>query len=298
MKKIINYLKYVSGFIMAAVMFAGFAAADASAQTVHNFSNTSSIEVRDLQTANPYPSAITVSGVPANATRIKVKIKGFTHAYPDDVGVLLVAPDGRKVRLFTDCLGDGGGNGITVPIDLTIDDFAPTALPDNPSGDTPSGTYKPKTGTSDGSSPEHPANFPTPAPAGAYAATMANFYGVNANGMWRLFVDDDGKADAGVIQNGWELSFQTMPPTAGLVVLSGVVNDYAGIISSARLTMMDSAGLETVVYTDLNGRYEFPAVPGGSVYMVSVFAKGRTFTPNIQALTLTEDTVVNWTASS
>lgn len=294
MSKITTNRRQTLAGVLAALLVTVGLILDASAQTVRTFTNPASINIQDLTTANPYPSSITVSNVPPNASRFIVRLKGFTHAYPDDVGVLLVAPDGRRVRLFTDCMGDGGGDGIVTPIDLTIDDFAPLALPDNPSGDTPSGSYKPKRGTSDGVSPQHPVNFPAPAPSGTYAETLATFDNINANGTWRLFVDDDGKNDTGLIQNGWELTFQTLAPTAAQAVISGTAGYSGGNITSARVSMLDINGLETIVYTDLNGYYELPAVPVGETYTLAISAKGRVFSPATQIIQLNDHTTVNW----
>lgn len=305
MKNVFGNLKFVSGLIMAIALFAGFWAVDASAQTIYTYNNNgASIQILDRdktnpnpQPANPYPSTISVSGAPTSATRVIVKIKGFTHSFPDDVGVLLVAPGGRKVRLFTDCMGDGDGDGITTPIDLTFDDFAAEPLPDNPSNDTPSGTYKPREGTPFGDTPQHPANFPMPAPSGSYENTLATLNGVNPNGDWKLYVDDDGPQDDGEITNGWELSFQQSVPTSAPAVISGNVHIPGGGVVNARVTMVNSNGLETIVYTDMSGYYQFLDIPTGQTYVLSVSAKGRTFTPSTQTVTLTEDTTINWSGN-
>ena len=238
------------------------------------------------------------SGIQGSATtRFKVTIKGFSHTYPDDVGVLLVAPDGRKIRIFTDCLGAGAGVGIGVSnIDLTFDDYAATALPDNPNNATPSGTYQPKEGTPDGSSAPHPADFFAPAPSGPYNNALASLNGINPNGTWRLFVDDDTAKDGGAITGGWELSFQTTAPTAAPAVISGQVNIAGGGTAGAKLTLTDSSGGQTVVYSDPfnHGYYEFPAMATGQTYTLTVSAKGRTFTPSSQVISLTGDTTVNF----
>lgn len=295
--KMINKLKIFSGVLTAAIIFTAFCVISVSAQTTHTFSNTAQINVTDYQAANPYPSNITVSGIQGSATtRFKVTIKGFSHTYPDDVGVLLVAPDGKKIRIFTDCLSAGDGVGIGVSnLDLTFDDFAATDLPDNPNSAITSGIYKPNEGTTDNSSAPHPASFFSPAPSGPYSNALASLNGINPNGVWKLYVDDDTAKDGGAITGGWELSFQTTP-TAAAAVISGHVNILGGGTAGAKLTLTDSSGGQTVVYSDPfnQGYYEFPAMASGQTYILTVSAKGRTFTPSSQVISLTADTTINF----
>lgn len=296
--KTTNTLKVFSGFLTAAIIFTAFCCISVSAQTTHTFSNTNQINITDFEAANPYPSSLTVSGIQGSATtRFKVKIKRFSHTYPDDVGVLLVAPDGKKIRIFTDCLGAGASAGTGVSnLDLTFDDFAADPLPDNPGNATVSGTYQPKEGTDDGSSAPHPASFFAPAPPAPYNNALASLNGVNPNGVWRLYVDDDTAKDGGAIAGGWELSFQTTPPTAAAAVISGFVHIAGSSLAGARLTLTDSSGGQTVVYSDPfnQGYYELPAMPSGQTYILTVAAKGRTFTPSSQVVSLTGDTTINF----
>ena len=299
--KMINKLKVFSGFLTAAIIFTAFFHTGVAAQTTtHTYSNSSQINIADYQAADPYPSGINVSGIQSSATtRFKVTIKGFSHTYPDDVGVLLVAPDGRKIRIFTDCLGAGDGAGIGVSnLDLTFDDFAANPLPDNPNSGTLSGTYQPNQGTTDESSAPHPADFFSPAPSGPYNNALASLNGINPNGTWQLFVDDDTAKDGGAIAGGWELSFQTMAPTAAPAVISGNVHIAGGGTAGVKLTLTDSSGGQTVVYSDPfnHGYYEFPAMPSGQTYTLTVQAKGRTFTPSSQVISLTADMTINFNA--
>jgi hypothetical protein len=108
--------------------------------------------------AAPYPSTITVSGLTAPIFKMAVTLHGFSHTFPDDVDILLVAPDGAKLVLFSDV---GDTNDLTNAT-ITLSDDATTALTD--SGAVPSGLYR-------------PANFGTvvdPFPATAPAFTSAD----------------------------------------------------------------------------------------------------------------------------
>jgi uncharacterized repeat protein (TIGR01451 family) len=158
-----------------------------------------------------YPSTFTVAGLVGRVSKVTVTLNGITHGFPDDLDVLLVAPDGRGVILMSDV----GGTLDLAGVNLTFDDSASTSLPD--SSKINSGTYK-------------PTNFVggdafSSAPAGPYGAELASFIGLVPNGEWKLFIMDDGAGDAGSI-SGWSLSIQTTipaDPVAELAV-SGTVD--------------------------------------------------------------------------
>lgn len=294
---IFNNLKMLSGIFTAALIFTALLGATVSAQTTHTFSNTAAIDILDYGPATPYSNEITINNFPTSATsNFKVTIKNFTHDFPDDVGLLLVAPDGKKVRILTDCMGGTDANG-AYNVNLTFDDSAPNPLPDNIQGNVQSGTYKTCQGTDDNgnSGASHPADFPAPAPSGPYSNTLATFNGINPTGTWKLFVDDDTAKDAGGIAGGWELSFQTWA-TSAPAVISGNVNISGVSVVNARITLTDSNGGQTIVYTDPfnNGYYEFPPMPSGQTYVLSVWAKSTTFTPSSQVVSLSSNTTVNW----
>jgi subtilisin-like proprotein convertase family protein len=174
------------------------------------FANTQPIEIRDNNTANPYPSQITVSDLVANVTKITVSINGLTHRFASDIDMLLVGPAGQKVVLMS----DAGGGPITVNntpthVNLKFDASAADPLPQG--GPLVSGTYRPA--NYDGSSDV----FPSPAPAGPYSSTaLADFNGAAPNGVWSLYIVDDEGSDSGVITNGWTLNVTTEPILVGL----------------------------------------------------------------------------------
>jgi subtilisin-like proprotein convertase family protein len=181
----------------------------------------------------PYPSTVLVSGVTGTITKLTVTLIGLTHTYPADVGVLLVGPTGTNVVLMSDC---GAGNGIS-DVTLTFDDSAASSLPK--SGQITSGTYLP-TDLNAGSE-----NFPSPAPGSPFGQTLSGFNGLNPNGAWSLYVQDEALGDTGNLAQGWQLSITT----SNLVCCSGAALPPPQIQSIAT-----SNGIVTVTWTAFPGQ--------------------------------------------
>ena len=152
--------------------------------------------------ANPYPSEITVSGFNEGIIRdVNLKLLSFSHTWPDDVGVLLVGPQGQSALLMSDV----GNEFDVIRIALTLDDEATDSLPD--SAQISAGTFKPTQGTNgpdDDEGDPVPADFPLPAPSGPYGSSLSVFDGTDPNGTWKLFVLDDAGLDAGKL-GAWKL---------------------------------------------------------------------------------------------
>ena len=131
----------------AAVVLAPSAAADGPT----TFTNSSPIAVPSTtapdQTglANPYPSAIAVSGLTGTVTKVTVAFNGLTHGALNDVDALLVAPTGANLLVMSD-VGNPLGLNTAANATLTFDDAAAGVLP---GGAVPTGTYKP-TNVNDG----------------------------------------------------------------------------------------------------------------------------------------------------
>ena len=181
-------------------------AASASATT---FSNDAGITINDgdcrglLQAqATPYPSRIAVSGRAGRVVKdVDVTLTGFTHAYPGDVRVLLVGPQGQTTLL----LHQNGGAADADDLRLTFDDAAAQPPPTDGSA-LMSGAYKPSNQSEGGGCSHFPATsaFPAPAPAGPYGSALTVFNGSDPNGDWKLYVVDDFQGEAGSIA-GWSL---------------------------------------------------------------------------------------------
>lgn len=173
------------------------------------FSNPTPIIVADattvIGTGNPYPSNIDISGLTGTVSKLRVTLRGFSHTFPGDIAIMLVAPNGRNIILQSDV----GGGADAANITYTFDDSAAIQIPED--GPLTSGTYRP---TSVGDDDPFPAPAPAtpsaaqPAPAGS--ATLANrFNGIDPNGTWNLYIIDPFPGDSGNYNGGWTLDVAT-----------------------------------------------------------------------------------------
>ncbi|MBC8094829.1 MAG: hypothetical protein H7Y43_03355, partial [Akkermansiaceae bacterium] len=147
------------------------------------------ISILDASPASPYPSTIEVSGITEPISSVVVTINSFAHAFPEDIGMLLVGPGEQTVMLMDSV---GGGTSVS-GIALGFDDAAPTEIA---SSTLASGNYRP-TGNN-----LYSLNFP--APSSPYGNTLAPL-AASPNGTWSLFVQDFAGEDAGSITGGWTL---------------------------------------------------------------------------------------------
>lgn len=181
-----------------------FFSAHSQAQTT--FTNSASITIVDDATATPYPSTITVSGLPAGQiiSKVTVTLHGFTHSFPSDVGVLLVSPSGATTELDGQC----GGQTSVSNIDLTFDDAAAMNLP----SPLATGTYKPSQCSQ--------LFYSSPAPPPPHGTALSELNGGAANGSWSLYVEDFSSGDSGSIGGGWSLTISTTACSNNFVVTS------------------------------------------------------------------------------
>jgi len=169
------------------------------------FSNTAPIAIPHFGIATPYPSDITAAGLPGwlTAGTAEVRINGLTHTFTNDVGIVVVGPGGAALLIQ-----DGAGSGAVVNLTYTLSDRGATQLP--ATGVWGPGTYKPTSYYTDHSfPPPGPGTaYGNPGPAGGNSATFASIFGgINANGVWSLYVVDFAAGNSGMIAGGWSLSF-------------------------------------------------------------------------------------------
>ncbi|MBK7308484.1 MAG: M36 family metallopeptidase [Chitinophagaceae bacterium] len=179
-----------------------------------SFTNTASIAIPGTGTgsgtgsaANPYPSNISVSGLPTTGVSVQsVTLTNIQHTWSDDIGVLLVGPGGQK---FVPMARVGGSGGFDASATVILRDGSP-AMPTGTAA-IPSGTYAPTAGAAG-------AIWPAPAPAAPYSypapngsATFANTFNTtsNYNGTWSLYVTDMAAGDVGTIAGGWGITLVT-----------------------------------------------------------------------------------------
>ena len=191
------------------------------------FTNASTITVPDavcggaVGKAVPYPSPITVSGLSGTVTDVNVTLTNINSDYTGDLEVLLVAPGGSANLLL---MSDAGQAPIGAASNLTItfDDAAASSLPQNGELGSPntSITRKP-TNYSEATAD----SFPAPAPAPSANTTLAGaFTGVNPNGVWNLYVIDDGCGDGNDTIGGWSLDITAGSAAATTTTVSSSVN--------------------------------------------------------------------------
>jgi subtilisin-like proprotein convertase family protein len=138
-------------------------------------------------------------------TKVTVTLSGLSHTYSDDIGVLLVSPSRKKIRLMSDV----GGAADRVNDTLTFDDAAASSLPD--AAAIVAGSYRPTQGTvaPDGAGGA-PTNWPAPAPASPYSLLLSDLNGDSPYGTWSLYVIDDDATQSGSVTGGWSLTVTTI----------------------------------------------------------------------------------------
>jgi len=186
---------------------------------VHTFRSTDPIVIPERGPASPYPSLLTVNGLTGVILRAGVTLHGFTHGYPDDVDVLLVAPGGQRILLMS----DAGGAWAVTNLTLSFDDAAGSSLPD--SERLTHGLYRP-------TDFEASDVLPLPAPGRPYAVLLGVLTGRDPNGNWQLYVADDVAGERGSIGGGWSLELAVGEPVSPLSNLRLV-----GSVSAAAVTV-------------------------------------------------------------
>ena len=156
------------------------------------FSSPNAIVINDDTTADPYPSAIQVSGIKKGKIKdVNVTVRGYNHGFPDNVDVMLVAPNGASSVLMS----DAGGSTDAASLTLKFDDQATATLPDSTAVEN--GTFQPANyGAAD--------TFPDIGAAPGIVG-LGQMNGGNPNGEWRLYVVDDAAANVGAFSGGWDL---------------------------------------------------------------------------------------------
>jgi hypothetical protein len=181
---------------------------------------------------------------------INLSFYGFAHAYPNDVDMLLVAPNGRAFEIMS----DAGGTVAANPIVFVIGDRGTGPIPTSTIADF--AVYRPTNYSGSGTE-----TFPAPAPAppygnGANAAPFTDalssyFDGIDPNGDWKLYVVDDAGVDAGSITQ-WALNLTAYPEYDNVGAIT--LNDGAKSTPyPSQITVQDVAGIRTGAYVRFNG---------------------------------------------
>jgi len=181
-------------------MPAGICSGDSSELTVTvnqptstlSFEKDSDIDIPNSGNADPFPSVLNVSGLPTSGVTVaNVYFDDFTHEDPNDVDILLVAPNNQGIWIMSDA--DGTSN--VSNHDYTFADGGEPLPSSGPLVDDK--TYA-------------PGNLGSPVeatpPGVTLVTTFAEFTG-NMNGNWRLFItDDDDDSNDGDLEE-WHVRF-------------------------------------------------------------------------------------------
>lgn len=161
------------------------------------FSNTNRITINDNSPASPYPSTILVSGLSGSPLKVRVTLNGITHRAIDDVDIMLVAPNGLASVILSDV-----SRGPVTNITLNLDGDAADQLPGSGVPLFNGGRFRPfNYGTNE--------QFVAPAPSGFVSKRDLNFAGIDPNGTWSLFIQDDTASADGAIARGWAIEIET-----------------------------------------------------------------------------------------
>ena len=186
----------------------------------NSFASPTGVTIPDNGPGQPYPSSINVSGVRGVVSKVTVTLSNFSHAFPNDLEMLLVGPGGQNALL----MASAGGATAVSNLTLTFDDAAAATVPRN--GPIVSGTNK----TSDFALV---APFPVPAPAGPYPTVLGAFNASNPNGIWSLYVLDDSPGDAGSI-GGWNLNVTCVEPVNLAADIGVTISNPQGLLFSGQ----------------------------------------------------------------
>lgn len=206
-------------FALSGLGFNGSAQSEApvTGPNVRSFAG-GAITINQSGIATPYPSDIVVAvSTSATISGLTVTLTNFSHEFPDDVDMVLQGPTAdsntQDVTIWSDVGGDPAGSPT---VTITLDDAAAASLPDN--GPLVSGTFKPTNNEGD-----ETLNVPGPTVPRS-GTTLGFFNGTNANGTWRLWVQDDTGGDAGSI-GSWSINITFGPTLARMFGGSAVVDD-------------------------------------------------------------------------
>lgn len=208
------------------------------------FTASAAIAIPDNTIAASYPATLTVGGLSGNIIGLKVRLLRLSHAFPEDLDILLVGPQGQKVLLMSDAGDNGLTNSSVSNLVLVFDDSAAT-LPATQR--LTSGVYKPSNYTGVGND-----MFPGPAPAGPYSATLSAFSGTNPNGVWSLYIRDDSTGGSGQLALGWSLDIFSSDCATPFVVTLATDTGSCGTLSKAITEANRASGSVTISFSNIS----------------------------------------------
>jgi len=162
-------------------------------------SNQTNIIINDNTTATPYPVEFSVFGITRIVEKVTIKLLGYNHSFTGDVAMLLVAPNG-----ISTIVAGRVGEDAAINVDVMLDQNA-----SQPWDGYSSGTFRPNT-TSD----DFPFDNINGCPVGPYNTSLDAFFYMSpgdANGTWKLYIQDFAPVDAGTMQSAQLYLYQVSP---------------------------------------------------------------------------------------
>lgn len=221
----------------------------------------------------PYPSPITVSGVPGNIARVSLVLNQLTDICPELDAIMLQGPQGQLFVPASDA-GDCGIYHTATSHQTTVfGDEAFSLWVSSVAGTLTGGFFKPTSSIRVDFglpgpvfvAPAPPGPYPEAANDGSVTFTSA-FGGKDPNGVWNLYFlyqDKTGvSGEAGSLAGGWGLIFELQCPTctASVTASTGTSSTF-----NQPVTLNGTAGSD----------FE---VPGGMVTFCDGAANGGTCT--------------------
>lgn len=201
--------------------------------TCSTFTQNVPITLPDCGAGTPYPSTNVVAGMDGSISKITVTLSNLWHKWTHLSQLLLVGPENKTVLL----MDNSGGFEATGPT-ITFDDAASLSVSDI-SFTLTNGAYRPTTYS-------YPSSLPAPAPAVPYGKTLSTFSGLNPNGVWKLYANEETcfSGYSGLISNGWTLTITTT--SANTNCISGAAR--ASVIAPIDTAVVEgNIGTRTVV---------------------------------------------------
>lgn len=194
--------KFTSGF--------GVGPPASGTATTYKFTNSSLITIPTQGAATPYPSTITVAGVPGVVTNINVTVTNFWHTGPHDVQVALESPDGTQTILWSECGWTNAVQGVSLQFSSAAGVTNKLFSVHTAGSNILSGLWYP----TDGKQVNHA--FTSPVNNQDLYPYLDEYRCRQPNGVWKLYVYDALTGDGGAISNGWSISITTdQAATAG-----------------------------------------------------------------------------------
>jgi len=220
-------------------------------------------------------STINISGF-GTVTSVAVKLNIITMPKPNNIDMLLIAPDGTSNLVFMSDAGGDENNPFSGTI--TLSDSGASVIPDSlalADGTTyKPGDYGAMEVGADWGLGVFTVNHPTTQGSSTFGTS---FTGIDSTGTWTLYVRDDEGPDFGDTEIGlWSLIINGA--TAGDAKIGGRITGENGApLSGTTVRLSGSQSRKTI--TDASGDYRFDAVESNGFYTVTPARPAYNFNP-------------------